>query len=216
MRQPLEIIEELRLPKVHGVLQIGANAGQEIPYFLEHGIAYGAFVEPLDEPFSNLCARCAGATGYLPIKALCGSVDMQLVDFHVASNHGGSSSILKPANHLTDYPWVQFISTEKMHTFTLDRIYNSIASTRPEIAEAIDLLFMDVQGAELEVVKGGNSVLNRVRYIYTEVGIGGGYEGDVELIVLMQYLRTYGFKLYELEIGATGWGNAFFIKRDDR
>ncbi len=172
MREPLEIIVALGLPKVNGVLQVGANTGQELAYFRHHGVSLGAFVEPLDGPFATLKAQCDGENGYLPIQALCGSVDMQLVDFYVASNNGESSSILQPANHLKDYPWVQFGAAEKLHTFTLDRIYSAITSSRPDIAQAIDLLYMDVQGAELEVVKGGNAVLNRVRYIFTEVGSG--------------------------------------------
>ena len=128
---------------------------------------------------------------------------------------GKAAAFCNPPITSRTTPGVQFGAAEKLHTFTLDRIYSAITSSRPDIAQAIDLLYMDVQGAELEVVKGGNAVLNRVRYIFTEVGSGGGYQGDVELIELMQYLRAYGFKLHELEIGTTGWGNAFFVKRSD-
>ena len=56
------------------------------------------------------------------------------------------------------------------------------------------------------------AVLQQVRYIYTEAGVGGGYDGSVELIDLQLFLRHYGFKLHELEMNAEGWGNAMFIK----
>lgn len=212
MREPLEIIAALGRPAPTGVLQVGANSGQEIPYFAQHGLLAGAFIEPLDGPFSVLVERCRPWPGYVPVQALCGARDGQSVEFHVASNNGESSSMLRPARHLTDYPWVQFPQTVTMQTFTLDRIFAALAAQRPEVASAVDLLFMDVQGAELEVVKGASAVLQQVRYIYTEAGIGGGYDGSVELIDLQLFLRHYGFKLHELEMNAEGWGNAMFIK----
>lgn len=216
MQGPFEIIAALGLPKPRGVLQVGASSGQEIPYFVQHGIAHAAMIEPLDGPFAALTHQCAGLPGYVPIQALCGSRDGQQVQFHVASNNGESSSIFAPARHLSDYPWVQFHHSITLNTFTLDRIFNLLQQQRPEVAQAVDLLFMDVQGAELEVLKGGAQVLSQVRYIFTEVGQGGGYEGDVELIDLMHWLRAWGFRLYEMSMNPEGWGNALFIRREDR
>jgi FkbM family methyltransferase len=213
MRNCFQILESLGMPSVRGILQVGASTGQEIPLFLQYGVQFAALIEPLDGPFAVLRERCAGLPGYLPMQVLCGSRDGEEVDFHVSSNNGESSSILPPARHLADYPWVQFPATIRLQSFTLDRIFATVAAHQPEIAQAVDLLFMDVQGAELEVLKGANAVLHQVNAIYTEVGMGGGYEGDVELTDLMHYLRAYGFRLYELEFGYTGWGNAMFVKR---
>lgn len=213
MRESLEIIASLGFRKPTGVLQVGANIGQEIPYFLAHGLQYAAMIEPLDGPFASLAQHCAGLPDYVPIQALCGSADGCTVEFHVASNNGESSSLLAPARHLQDYPWVQFPHTLTLHTFTLDRVFAALRQQRPEVADALDLLFMDVQGAELEVLKGAQNVLTRVRYIYTEVGHGGGYTGAAELIELMHYLRAWGFLLFDVSMNAEGWGNALFIRR---
>lgn len=213
MREAFEIIDTLGLPRPVGVLQVGANSGQEIPYFLQHGITHAAMIEPLDAPFAVLAERCRALPDYLPVQALCASVDGREIEFHVASNNGESSSMFKPAKHLADYPWVQFPTTVKLQSFTLDRIFAALTAQRPDIAAAADLLFMDVQGAELEVLKGASRVLDQVRYIYTEIGIGGGYEGDVELIDLMHFLRAYGFQLFEMSMIAEGWGNALFVKK---
>jgi FkbM family methyltransferase len=213
VRGPFEILAALGLPTPKGVLQVGANSGQELDYFRANGIQHAAMVEPLDGPFAMLCARCQGSPGFVPIQALCGSRDNQMVDFHVASNNGESSSMLEPANHLADYPWVKFQQVVKMRTFTLDSLFAALAAQRPEVAAALDMLFMDVQGAELHVLKGAARVLQTVNAIYTETGVGGGYKGDVELLDLMQYLKVYDFQLYELETNDAGWGNALFVKR---
>lgn len=213
LAEAIEIIHSLGLSIPTGVLQVGANSGQEISYFAENGISLGAFIEPLDEPFQVLKARCASQEGYLPVQALCSSSDGMDVTFHVSSNNGESSSLLRPARHLTDYTWVHFPKTLVIRSFTLDTIFRAIKQSRPEIGNAIDMLFMDVQGAELEVIKGANTVLNQVKYIYTEVGLGGGYENDVILVDLISYLKHYGFDIYNLDIGRTGFGNALFVKR---
>ena len=97
MRGPVEIIAALGLPKVGGVLQVGASGGQECPYFIANGITLGALIEPLDQPFAVLRQRCAGQEGFLPVQALCGSRDGDMVEFHGATNNGESSSILPPA-----------------------------------------------------------------------------------------------------------------------
>lgn len=214
MREPFEIIASLGLPKATGILQVGANTGQEIDYFASNGIAHAVLIEPLGGPFATLQARCAGHQGYLPVQVLCGSVDGSMVNFHVSSNNGESSSIFEPAKHLNDFPWVTFPETVQMSTFTLDRVLMAVTNQSPEIAAAIDMLYMDVQGGELEVLKGSNNTLHKIRYIYTEVGLGGGYHGGVELTDLILFLKFYDFKLYELEINQTGWGNAFFIRNE--
>jgi len=212
MRTPFEIIASLGLAKPQGILQVGANTGQEIDYFLQNGIAHAVLIEPLEAPFQVLSARTAAIPGYMPVNVLCGSQDGQEVDFHIATNNGESSSMLKPARHLADYPWVQFPETVRITGFTLDRVVATVKSMHPEIAQSLDLLFMDVQGAELQVLKGASATLHQISYIYTEVGLGGGYEGDTDLLDLMHYLKAWGFSLYELEIIETGWGNALFIK----
>lgn len=213
MREPLEIIAGLGLAAPRGVLQVGANSGQEVGYFLQNGITHAAMIEPLDGPFAVLAHRCAGLPDYVPVQALCGSADGRSVQFHIASNNGESSSMFAPARHLQDYPWVQFGQTVTLQTFTLDRVVAAVAQQRPDVTAAFDLLFMDVQGAELEVLKGAPQVLQQVRYIYTEVGQGGGYDGAVELGELMHFLRAWDFRMYEMAMNAEGWGNALFVHR---
>jgi FkbM family methyltransferase len=216
MRRPVETVAALGLPSITGVLQVGANAGQELEYFVANGIVYGILIEPLDEPFSILKYRCAASSGFLPVQALCGSRTGDMVEMHVASNLGASSSILAPTGHLTDYPFVQFSNKVEMQTFSLDQVFDAATRARPEIAAACNLIYMDVQGAELQVLKGAGQVLHKIDYIFTEVGLGGGYENDVMLEDLVQFLRAFDFRLSDVEMNAEGWGDAMFVRRTGR
>ena len=216
MRTPFEIIASLGFPPVTGIMQVGANTGQEVPLFEAHDVQFATLIEPLDGPFAALKAHAAHLPGYVMVQALCSDTDGDEVDFHLASNNGESSSILKPTRHLKDHSWVTFPQVVRVKTVTLDSVAQLVSSYRPEVCAATNMLYMDVQGAELKVLQGAAQVLNSVCYIYTEVGVGGSYEGDVELIDLMKFLRPYNFKIYDLQSEHFGFGNALLVKRADR
>lgn len=215
MQNAFELIDKFGLARPKSLLQIGANSGQEVTTFRMSGIDYAVLVEPLDAPFEQLCRNCEDVAGYLPLKALAVARDGSVVSMHVASNFGQSSSILKPSNHLKLFPSVGF-SQELMTItgYTADSIYRYARSARPSLPEWVDMLFLDVQGAELEVFKGAGQLLGNARYIFTEIGYGGGYEGDVSVETLIQYLAAFSYRLVALEIDPRhGYGDALFAKR---
>jgi hypothetical protein len=75
------------------------------------------------------------------------------------------------------------------------------------------MLYVDVQGAELEVFKGANKTLSECTYVFTEVGIGGGYASDANYVEIIQFLEFYKYKMLFLNIDPrTGYGDAFFAK----
>lgn len=207
------VIEKYGLHRPESVFQVGASGGQELDDFKQNGIKFGVFVEPLDFPCSVLAARCEGIQNYVPIKALATSHDGEEVLFHVASNGGMSSSMFAPEEHLRIFPEVTFAEQQSMVGHSIDTIAKYVAVTYPGMPNTYDLLYIDVQGAELEVFKGGARLLKNARYIATEIGYGGGYKGDVDYIQLVGYLNAYGFKLTDLEINPMyTYGNAVFVK----
>jgi FkbM family methyltransferase len=59
---------------------------------------------------------------------------------------------------------------------------------------AVDILWIDVQGAELLVFKGGKDILKRTRIIMTEVGLKPYYEGHTMKKDIDKLLTGLGFK----------------------
>lgn len=211
---PFNEVEMYGLSPIKSVLQVGASGGQEIPMFLANGVTHAAMIEPLDYPFSILCANSRSIDNYLPIQSLVGAKDGESVELFVSSNDGQSSSILKPAQHLAAFPWVTFDTKFASTSFTLDTIAKSVSASNPDFPIHYDLIYIDVQGAELEVFKGANQCLLNSRYIFTEIGFGGGYEGDISYIKLIGFLNAYGYDLIHLEINPShGYGDAFFVRR---
>jgi FkbM family methyltransferase len=82
------------------------------------------------------------------------------------SRHGRpytkSGSILRPTGHLKRHPDVLFGEPFDVDVVALDEF-----AERHGI-EDVDLIWLDVQGAEGEVIAGGKATLARTRYLYTE------------------------------------------------
>ncbi|MEI7912366.1 MAG: FkbM family methyltransferase [Verrucomicrobiota bacterium] len=96
-----------------------------------------------------------------------------------------SGSIRRPKNHLKKVSWVRFGRTISVKTKTLDTWCDENG------IEAIDFIWMDVQGAELDVFRGGKRALSNTRYIYTEYSNSELYEGQAKLRELIRYLNCY-------------------------
>jgi len=210
---PSQITEKYGLAPIKSVLQVGASGGQEIPIFMSAGVTHAVMIEPLDYPFSVLCANTRGIQNYMPVQSAVGATDGEAVTFFVASNDGQSSSILKPAQHLSAFPHVEFNEKVTTNSFTLDTLSKSAKASNQNFPDQYDLIYIDCQGAELEFFKGASKSLLGAKYIFTEVGFGGGYENDVSYLRLAQYLDAYGYKLVSLNIDpAHGYGDAFFMR----
>ncbi len=84
-------------------------------------------------------------------------------------NYGNkSSSLLAPAQHLEVTPWIKFDNVIKVQTTTLKKF------TSKKNIPTIDFIHMDVQGAELKVLKGAEDFIKNIKAIWLEVA-------DIEL-----------------------------------
>ena len=96
-----------------------------------------------------------------------------------------SGSIRKPKNHLIVHPWCRFEKNIVVQTKTLDTWCNENG------IEKIDFIWMDVQGAEIDVVRGGKNALRNTRYLYTEYSNKELYEGQASLKELLTELIEF-------------------------
>lgn len=74
-----------------------------------------------------------------------------------------------------------------------------------------NLLNLDVQGYELEVLKGAENTLKHIEYIYTEVNEKELYENCVYINELDEFLTD--FKRAETEMTSHGWGDGLYIRK---
>jgi len=205
--QPIQLIRRLGLD-CRGVIHVGANDGQEMESYLSAGLESVVYIEPIPDVFMELQKRIAGDPRNRAINALCTEREGDEVDFYIASNGGHSSSIFEFGSHAERHPDVTYQSKLRLRTTTLDHIIFNTPGIRPEL---LDCLVLDVQGAEANVLSGGERTLALCQFVFTEISEGGLYKGDVPFEEIIAMLKGHGFLLKCLDINRHGWGNAFFV-----
>ena len=179
------------------VIDVGANAGLFGQEIRRSGYA-GPIVsiEPLGAPFrelSRLAERDARWTAIRSaVGARAGSATM-----HVAANAGASSSILPMLTlHARTAPEAQYIAEEVVDVATLDDL------ALPHLPdEASVFVKVDVQGFELEVLRGAPMTLARSTVVQLEMSLLPLYESAPTYFDLLEFMKQRGFELVGLEAG---------------
>jgi len=96
-----------------------------------------------------------------------------------------SGSLHRPKQHLIDNPWITFDEVMEVETRSLDSWTEELGIGN------IDLIWMDVQGAESEVLRGGKRSVRETRYIFTEYFDYELYEGQPSLADIMDLLECF-------------------------
>lgn len=132
-----------------------------------------------------------------------------MLDFHVSEGSSdASSSLLEPKDHLQDHPDTVFHKTITVQANTLDTW-----AARNNIPN-VDLLWLDMQGFELNMMQESKIILDTVSVIHTEVSLTETYKGVALYKDYRHFLEEKGFELV-LEAIPKGWnmGNALFVRK---
>lgn len=212
MSHPFGILSQFGR-KFSGVIHVGANNGKEVVEYNKYMIKHAVLIEPLPNVFDQLKKSIIGYDGFTAVQALCSHLPNINYDFYIANNNGQSSSLLKPKRHVVEHPDVEFNSKMEILSTTLDLVMAATEESTNINQAQFDTLVIDVQGAELMVLKGATRTLDHIRFLFTEVSYGGLYENDVIFEELQKFLKCFGFRLFWLCMNNHGWGDALFIKQ---
>jgi FkbM family methyltransferase len=173
-----------------GAMNFGAQGdGSEHFDLVRRGLARVVGFEPIHAECEKLNAKAGSHERYLPYALGDGTVR----PFHTCTMAMTSSlfrpntRLLKLFNNLEEL--VRVVSTEEITTHRLDDI--------EEVRDA-DYLKLDVQGAELDVLRGGQKLLERVVAVSTEVEFVPLYEGQPLFADVDTFLREKGFLLHTM------------------
>jgi len=115
-------------------------------------------------------------------------------DFYVCQTNVGGSSLLQISNHKRSCGWKQ-----RKVSVECTRIDDWCSKND---IESIDILWVDVQGAEQLVFEGCDAYLDNVKAICTEVELDHMYQNSILKNELDQYLEERGFvqlKAYHMD-----------------
>jgi FkbM family methyltransferase len=192
---------------VRGVIHVGAHHGQEHEaYLAEFGEDLQThWFEPGIETFSVLKENLGGSSRTELYNFALGSESGELPLWTETANKGQSSSLARPVKHLELFPHIEFSVGDAVSVRTLDSfdITNS------------NMMVLDVQGYELEVLKGAVETLSKVDHIFCEVNDIAMYEGCPNLQSLCEFLHPLGFELKEIWWTDGNWGDGYWRRRRD-
>ncbi len=158
------------------VVELGARVGEDEEWIRECFIVpvHYVMVEPDIRNCQVILDKPTGPTRRLIIGAV--SEKRGNAVFHgsvVDKNTRGSGSIRKPTAHIDIFPAVEFPEwlCTVVPTYSLDDIFDK------EWLSKIDLLYVDIQGAERDMINGGRKALSHTRYLFIETEDRELYEG---------------------------------------
>ena len=188
------------------LVQVGAHFGQELEIFEKYNIDKVYLFEPLPKAHVELEKKIKNNPKYELFKFGLGNKSEIKKLFYSNENKGQSSSFLKPKLHKKIQPQIRFrdnltIKIEKFDNLKID---------------CVDFLVLDVQGFELEVLKGFSHKLKNVKFVFAEVNRDQLYEDNVLVGDLDKYLTNFEFiRIWTSWRPADmPWGDAFYIKKD--
>ncbi|MDB6027156.1 MAG: methyltransferase [Verrucomicrobiales bacterium] len=179
------------------ILDIGCNNGGQSALFLKlfpKGSVYSFEPDPrAREAFRKKVTDPRAKLFDIAISAQDGTTEFYVSDGvpsaewkqHLPAGWDLSGSIKKPKKHLELHPWCKFEQRIQVTTKKLDTWCND------EGVKEIDFIWADVQGAEVDLIKGGEQALRRTRYLYTEYNDKELYEGQADLRTLLKLLPDF-------------------------
>ena len=199
---PLDILVQKYAIQFTGVIHVGAHECEEIVAYDRYlGRDRVVWIEALPDKVNYCKAIYPGVLIENAVVSDC----VESVVFHRADN-GQSSSFLEFGTHLIHHPGTHFVSEFAAETQRLDSILEKYNIP-------FNFVNLDIQGVELKALKGMESYLPSIQYIYTEVNSDYVYKGCCLITELDEYLGQFGFKRVETSwCDNTGWGDAFYIK----
>ncbi len=166
--------------------------------------------EPLPDLFTILQEKTRNYPNVTCIP-LALSIKTGTAQFFVSSVPGalsGSSSLLEPNEHLDYYPSVHFENKIEVKTINLDEwcCQNNL--------DHIDFMWLDMQGAEIAMLKAAPKMVKTVSAIYIEISFAELYKGSCLFDETCQWFESHGFELKYLEIASSQIeGNALFARK---
>jgi FkbM family methyltransferase len=204
--------QKIILPNPKIIFDVGMHHGKTTQEYLE--VFPDAYIYGFEAEHQNFLIGKKMLDGYQSrltltesaVSNICGKVQLNI------NTHDGTHSILDIGKQ--QY-WSGLVTTKKreeVSSVTLDNYCNI------NDIKHIDILKMDIQGAELEALKGAKKLLlkNKITMIVAEVEFRELYKTQPLYEDIAIYLRTYGYRLvgfYDSQHvgGALSWADAIFL-----
>lgn len=192
----LERLVELR--SIVDVIDVGANEGQFATRFLKIPAFNGQIIsfEPEEAAHQNLVKNADKVAHWRVGDRVAIGDETGEIELNVSDN-SVSSSVLKVNDiHVESAPKSKIVGTQKVRIARLDDEIGVFGSSMRNI-----YLKVDVQGFELEVLRGANALLKKTLVVQLEVSLVSLYDDQAEWTEIHQYMKGNNFLLWGIQNG---------------
>lgn len=190
-------------PKI--VWHLGGHNAEELDDYLSSGSQEIHWFEANPELALILKSKLMDIPNQHVIPKAAWHKDEEVLTFKI-TNNTMSSSLYDLKIHSEKYPDIVLTKSIDVETITL----NTYAIGR----EIPNLINLDIQGAELDALKGASNFLEQVSYIYTEVSYVELYKNAPLAEEIDLYLNGFGFKrVVTRKVPRDGWADVLYINQ---
>lgn len=199
---PFSLLKKI-LPENPIIIEAGAQFGEDTQWMSQmwpQGTVY-AF-EPSPTSFAELQKVASQATNIVPFPLALSNQKGESF-FYLA---GGASSLLKPQDSFnTDYFHSDLNNPIVVKTVLLDEW------AQENNVNAIDFMWLDMEGNELNALEGAPALINTVKLIYTEVNLQKFWHGCALYEDVKAWMSAHGFVEIWSYIVPHWHGNVLFM-----
>jgi FkbM family methyltransferase len=172
------------------ILDVGGGQATTAQLFSRYFPTAPVYIfEPILSNFKEIEKQAVGQTTWrLVNKAVGSSVGETFINI---ASHVTASSLLEMNADAEGYG--NLLVTEKKEAIKVTTLDAEIPNNMP-----ISILKMDVQGFELEVLKGATETLKRTEIVILEINNHDGYKNAPTYFELDEFLRQANFQLHDL------------------
>ena len=213
---PIEIIKKLPNNIPINFIDIGANIGSFSKKLgSQYSINKGILIEPINSLIPELIRNFSNKNKFTILNCAVSDIESE-TDFFLNEEHNYVSSLLPIYANSDELKSLNLkqSKTIKIKTRTLDSIIES------EGLNKIDLIKIDVQGAEHLVLKSAIKTLKITKLVYTEFSFRRLYQNSSTFYDLYNILNANNFMLIDISQGYKSLngellqGDALFVNRD--
>jgi len=180
--------------QVRVLLDIGANTGQYARWIRRAG--FGGIIisfEPMADPFAELNRYAASDPNWYCYRLALGENE-GTSEINVSTDSVSSSLLTIHEKTIQMEPETALVGAEMVKTARLDSLWHEL-----ELNPGPRYMKIDVQGAELDVLRGAEDILPNIDFVEAELSLAVGYKGQPLFREVIDYLETLNFELISLE-----------------
>lgn len=205
------LVNFMNFYKINYVLDIGANIGQFAISIRNAGYKKNILsFEPINQVYNKLIINSSKDELWSVYKRCCVGEKNKKITFNVSKNLVSSSVLKVNTQHIENEKNSESSKKIKVNMITLDSFFNK----KKKLLNFNILLKLDVQGYELNVLKGIKKNIKNISAILCEVSLDRLYFNQPLWLDLVFFLKKNNFIIWLFERGFSNYNTGRTLQLD--